>query len=77
MPLGDPSDTKEDAHAFTACEAPSDAAVTPGPELLSGEIQPLQYPATVPCSGGWGWHAVLGLFLLGLCAGATKCFCTG
>ena len=71
---GDPV-TKDDTHGPASCVDPSDAAKTPGPELVSGKVQPRQYPATAPCSGVWGWHAILGLLLLGICAGATRCFC--
>ena len=73
---GDPV-IKEDTRGPAACMAPSGVALTPEPEPVPGKIQPLQYPATAPCSGVWGWRAILGLLLLGICAGATRCLCTG
>ena len=73
--LGDPV-TKEDTHGPASGVDPSDAAKTPGPASITGEVvQPRQYPATAPCSGVQGWHAILGLLLLGIFAGATRCFC--
>ena len=74
--LRNPVSTKEDTRTQAPCVAPSEASGTPGSELKSGGVQPVQYPATA-LFGQWGWQAIIVLFLIGVCAGATKCFCTG
>ena len=74
--LGNPVTTKEDTRTQAPCVAPPGVSETPGSELKSGGSQLVQYPATAPF-GRWGWQAIIALFLVGVCAGATKCFCTG
>ena len=68
---------KEDTRGPAAFVTPSGPASTPGPVPGPGEVLPFQCPASVPCSGVWGWRAIFGLLLLGIIAGATRCLCTG